>query len=191
MKKFIGWFLVVICIGMAGQNSFRDGVMTGSENVDPGVNLGRQFTVVDSFTGPFGYSMGLAHDGYYIWNNHPWGACSLVRLDPVTHSVVTMFTPAFGNRDMAFDGTYLWASHWNTNSIYKYDTATCTIVASYDPPFAGHPNGMAWDGVYLWVGEESGRIYKMNTVGDTVRSIPFNAPYPSDPRGGGFAEGHF
>ena len=30
----------------------------------------------------------------------------------------------------------------------------------------------------------------MNTTGDTIRSIPFNAPYPSDPRGLGFAAGH-
>ncbi len=50
---------------------------------------------------------------------------------------------------------------------------------------------MAWDGAYLWVGEEDGRIYKMNTTGDTIRSIPFNAPYPSDPRGLGFSpDGH-
>ena len=191
MKKFIGLFLILICVGIAGKDSFRDGVMFDAEYADPGVTYGRDFTVVDSFPSPFGYSTGLAHDGQYIWNNHPWGACSLARIDPVTHSVVTMFTPSYCDRDMAFDGTYLWAAHWQTSSIYKFDTATCAIIASYDPPFTGHANGMAWDGAYLWVGEEDGRIYKMNTTGDTIRSIPFNAPYPSDPRGLGFSsDGH-
>jgi hypothetical protein len=191
MKKFIGLLLVFISIALAGQDSFRDGVMTGSEISYPSETSGRVFTVVDSFTGPFGYSGGLAYDGRYIWNLDIWSPpCSLARIDPVTHTVVRTFAPSYGDRDMAFDGTYLWASHWTTNSIYKYDTATCAILASYDPPFAGHAHGMAWDGAYLWVGVEDGRIYKMNTTGDTIRSIPFNAAYPSDPRGLGFAAGH-
>ncbi len=35
-------------------------------------------------------------------------------------------------------------------------------------PYRGPIDGLAWDGAYLWVGEESGRIYKMNTTGDTI-----------------------
>ncbi len=191
MNRSICLLLILIGFSIAGTGSFRDGVMTGSENTRVENISSRTFTVVDSFTGPFGYSGGLAFDGRYIWNLDAWSPpCSIARIDPLTHSVVTMFTPAYGDRDMAFDGTYLWASHWNTNSIYKYDTANLAILASYDPPFAGHAHGLAWDGEYLWVGEESGRIYKMNTAGDTIRSIPFNAPYSYDPRGLGFAAGH-
>ncbi len=190
MKKLIVISFVLIAIGVAGQDHFRDGVMIGSDNTGPATTPDRVFTVVDSFLPGFcDYSMGLAYDGRYIWNNYAWSP-RFARIDPVTHQVLNVFTPNYGNRDMAFDGTYLWASHWTTSSIYKYDTATCAIVASYDPPFAGHPNGMTWDGAYLWVGEEDGRIYKMNTTGDTIRSIPFNAGYPSDPRGLGFAAGH-
>ncbi len=191
MQKFIGLSLVFFSVCLVGQNSFRDGVMTGSGNPVLPDPSGRVFTVVDSFTGPFGYSGGLAYDGRYIWNSDTWSPpCSIARIDPVTHAVVRMFAPTYGDRDMAFDGTYLWVSHWSTNSIYKYDTANFSLVASYDPPFAGHAHGLAWDGAYLWVGEESGRIYKMNTTGDTIRSIPFNAAYPYDPRGIGFAAGH-
>ncbi|MEO0126522.1 MAG: T9SS type A sorting domain-containing protein [candidate division WOR-3 bacterium] len=190
MKKYIGLFLLVFCFVFAGQDFVCDGVMIGSENNSIPENQGRQFVVVDSFSPGFcDYSMGLAFDGRYIWNNYAWSP-RIARIDPQTHQVVNIFYPTYGNRDMAFDGTYLWVSHWQTNSIYKYDTATFSLVASYDPPFAGHANGMAWDGAYLWVGEEGGRIYKMNTTGDTIRSIPFNAPYPSDPRGLGFAAGH-
>jgi len=190
MKKFIGLSLVLISIGLAGQDTFRDGVMTGSTGYYPSETNGRVFTVVDSFTGPYSYSMGLAFDGRYIWNDYAWSP-AIARIDPVTHSVVNTFNPTYGNRDMTFDGAYLWVSHWQTNSIYKYDTSNFALVASYDPPFSGHAHGLAWDGVYLWVGEEDGRIYKMNTTGDTIRSIPFNAAYPSDPRGLGFSpDGH-
>lgn len=191
MKKCTGLFLLMFCIGTAGQDYFRDGVMIGSENSFLNEIEGRQFTVVDSFSPGFcDYSMGLAHDGTYLWNSYAWSP-RIARIDPGTHSVLNIFYPTYGDRDMAFDGTYLWVSHWQTNSIYKYDTSNFSLVASYDPPFAGHAHGLAWDGAYLWVGEESGRIYKMTTTGDTVRSIPFNAPYSYDPRGLGFSsDGH-
>jgi streptogramin lyase len=190
MKKFIGFSLVIISLGLAGQDSFRDGVMTGSDNSFPALSGGRVFTVVDSFVGPYSYSMGLAYDGRYLWNDYTWSP-AIARIDPVTHTVVNLFNPTYGNRDMTFDGAYLWVSHWQTNSIYKYDTSNFALIASFDPPFAGHAHGLAWDGAYLWVGEEDGRIYKMNTTGDTIRSIPFNAAYPSDPRGLGFSpDGH-
>lgn len=192
MRKFIGLSLLFIGIGLAGQGQFRDGVMTGPGDPFSPETPDRLFTIVDSFTGPFGYSGGLAFDGVYVWNSDTWSPpCSIARIDPVTHAVNKVFAPTYGDRDMTFDGTYLWVSHWQTNSIYKYDTGTCAVVASYDPPFSGKAHGLAWDGAYLWVGEESGRIYKMNTTGDTIRSIPFNAPYSYDPRGLGFSsDGH-
>lgn len=191
MKKYAFLFLLVVGIGTAGQDSFRDGVIIGSENNFLNEITGRQFTVVDSFNPGFcDYSMGLAHDGQYLWNNYAWSP-RIARINPFTHEVLNIFYPAYGDRDMAFDGTYLWVSHWQTNSIYKYDTSNFSLVASYDPPFPGHAHGLAWDGAYLWVGEESGRIYKMTTTGDTIRSIPFNAPYSYDPRGLGFSsDGH-
>ncbi len=191
MKKYAFLFLLIIGVSTAGQDSFRDGVIIGSENNFQNEIAGRQFTIVDSFSPGFcDYSMGLAHDGQYLWNNYAWSP-RVARINPVTHEVLNIFYPPYGDRDMAFDGTYLWVSHWQTNSIYKYDTSNFALVASYDPPFPGHAHGLAWDGAYLWVGEESGRIYKMTTTGDTVRSIPFNAPYSYDPRGLGFSsDGH-
>ncbi|MEO0141902.1 MAG: T9SS type A sorting domain-containing protein [candidate division WOR-3 bacterium] len=190
LKIYIGLSLLVLCFGTAEQDYLCDGVMIKSENNFLIENQRRQFVVVDSFSPGFcDYSMGLAHDGQYLWNNYAWSP-RIARINPEFHQVVNIFYPLYGDRDMAFDGTYLWVSHWQTNSIYRYDTASFALVASYDPPFAGHAHGLAWDGAYLWVGEESGRIYKMTTTGDTIRSIPFNAPYPSDPRGLGFAAGH-
>jgi len=191
MNKIIVAVFILIGFSIAGQDYYRYGVIVGSDNDFLTEARGRQFTVVDSFNPGFcDYSSGLAHDGQYLWNNYTWSP-RIARIDPTTHTVLNIFYPTYGDRDMAFDGAYLWVSHWQTNSIYKYDTSSFNLVAAYDPPFAGHPNGIAWDGNYLWVGEESGRIYKMTTTGDTVRSIPFNAPYSYDPRGLGFSsDGH-
>ncbi|HEX7320007.1 MAG TPA: T9SS type A sorting domain-containing protein [bacterium] len=189
MKIFFLLVALFLGLSLGEQATFLDGVLTsGGPAVKP-ADGSRLFVVVDSFASPMGYSMGLGCDGYYIWNDEAWSRY-FARIDPVTHAVVNTFTPTYGNRDMAFDGTYLWASDWETYRIYKYDTSNCAILATYDPGFSGHAHGMAWDGNFLWVGEESGRIYKMNTTGDTIRSIPSPGSYPSDPRGLAFADGH-
>lgn len=189
MKKYFILVLLFVGLGLARQDSFLDGVLTRSGSQPSPDPAARIFVVVDSFASPFSTSIGLGCDGRYIWNDDAFSH-SFARIDPVTHGVVTNFYPTNGNRDMAFDGAYLWASDWNTYSIYKYDTSNCAILATYDPGFPGHANGMTWDGNHLWVGEEDGRIYKMNTIGDTLRSLPSPAAYPSDPRGLAFAAGH-
>lgn len=189
MKSVIIIIFALCSLGLAGQSPFLDGVLIGPNPVAPFSSPPRIFVAVDSFLSPYGYSMGLGCDGRYIWNDDAF-THSFARIDPVSHSVVNSFSPAYGNRDMAFDGTNLWASDWSTYCIYKYDTANCAILATYNPGFAGHAHGMAWDGNYLWVGEESGRIYKMNLTGDTLRSIPSPGVYPSNPRGLAFAGSH-
>ncbi|MBN2620520.1 hypothetical protein JXB22_05445 [candidate division WOR-3 bacterium] len=184
--------VVVLCSSIIlsfGTPVFQDGVMIGMrEQLIPDA---RQFFVIDSFpAGATNYSMGLACDGEYIWNDETflhWFA----RMDTATGAVVNSFSTTIGNRDMTFDGQYLWASDWNAASISKFDTATCTVVNTYYPPFyAGKPHGLAWDGTHLWVGEESGRIHQMTLTGDTVRSIPSPVYYPYDPRGLAF-DGHY
>ncbi|UCC11768.1 MAG: hypothetical protein JSW02_10540, partial [candidate division WOR-3 bacterium] len=177
--------LLLLCliagICFAGQD-YVDGVLIGPSSTPPVFT--QQFDVIDSFpAGATGYSLGLGCDGMYLWNNEAfikWFA----RMDPTTGSIINTFTPTIGNRDMCFDGTYLWASDWQTSSITQFDTSDCSVIATHYPPFsAGKPNGMAWDGTHLWVGEESGRIYQMTTHGDTVRSFPPPQYYSYDPRG--------
>lgn len=189
MKKYIILFLSFFCMAAASESPFLDGVLIGSSPFTPAEPSLRIFVVVDSFSSPYTYSMGLGCDGRYIWNNTAFSH-NFSRLDPLTHAVVNTFTPTYGNRDIAFDGTNLWASDWSTYCIYKYDTTNLAILATYDPGFSGHAHGMAWDGNYLWVGEEDGQIHKMNTTGGTIRSIPSPATYPSDPRGLAYAAGH-
>ncbi|MEO0189706.1 MAG: T9SS type A sorting domain-containing protein [candidate division WOR-3 bacterium] len=185
MQKYLLFIASLIGLGFTTM-TYMDGVLVRtSDNYISAERLPiRQFNVIDSFpAAASGYSMGLACDGKYLWNNETfiyWFA----RMDTVNGSIINTFTPVLGNRDMTFDGQYLWASDWQTGSINKYDTSNCSVIATYYPQFsAGKPNGMAWDGAYLWVGEESGNIYKMTTTGDIVRSIPPPVYYSYEPRG--------
>jgi hypothetical protein len=187
MVKYLSVIILLSGLCLAGA-TYIDGVLvysdTDAQAVVPVSPSTRQFNVIDSFpAAATDYSAGIACDGQYLWNNetfYHWFA----RMDTATGAVVNTFNTSIGNRDMAFDGQYLWASDWQTSSISKFDTSNCSVINTYYPPFsAGKPNGMAWDGAYLWVGEESGRIYKMTTTGDTVRSIPPPVVYPYDPRG--------
>lgn len=181
MTKYL--LVLYICTGICiAGSSYKDGVLMGP-GIDP-PSYAQVFLVVDSFpAGASGYSMGLAFDGQYLWNNEAfvhWFA----RMDTATGSVINPFNTTIGNRDMTFDGQYLWVSDWQTSSISQFDTSNCSVINTFYPPFyAGKPNGMAWDGTQLWVGEESGRIYQMTTGGDTIRSIPPPVFYSYDPRG--------
>ncbi|RKX70205.1 hypothetical protein DRP53_05795 [candidate division WOR-3 bacterium] len=162
--------LFLILFTAQGNPEYIDGIFVDPNGTEP--VGGRVFIVVDSIPTPTtNYVTGLAFDGQHLWVDDKERI--FYHIDTVTGSVIKTFYPAYGNRDMTFDGEYLWASDWYEASINKYDTSDCSIIATYYPPFsAGKPMGMAWDGTHLWVGEESGRIYQMTTEGETLRSIP-------------------
>jgi hypothetical protein len=93
---------------------------------------------------------------------------TIYNLDPFSDTVIHSFTPPFlvGSRirDLAWDGNRVWAAYWaDPNSgglvdlpskIYAFDPSDGSIEASFVAPFAGHPDGLAYDGALLWVGEE-------------------------------------
>ncbi len=171
--------LMVFALQSFGEPIYKDGVLIGGQpetrSYEP--------VVVDSFPSHVVYySMGLAFDGLYLWNNEGLSTRWFGRMDTLGN-LINSFNPTSGNRDLTFDGQYLWATDWNDQQVCKYDTANCTIIASYSPPFGGRPNGMAWDGNYLWLGEEGGRIYQVDSTMTLIRSIP--APYTQsfNPRG--------
>lgn len=162
--------LFLILFTAHGKPEYIDGILVDPNGTEP--ISGRPFIVVDSIPTPTtNYVTGLAFDSQYLWVDDK--DRTFFHIDTVTGSVIKTFYPTYGNRDMTFDGEYLWATDWYEASINKYDTSDCSIIETYYPPFsAGKPMGMAWDGTHLWVGEESGRIYQMTTEGETLRSIP-------------------
>ena len=177
-----GWVSPGLAQGGAGTSSaapvYRNGVAVpgGPASLQP------LAVVVDSFLSSApSYSMGLAFDGTHLWNDeafsHWFGETD------IHGNLLRTFTPSEGNRDMAFDGRYIWATDWSTLNVTKYDTTNGSVVASFPAPFSGHPDGMAWDGHYLWVGEENGRIYHVDTTMQVLRSIPAPNSSGFNPRG--------
>jgi glutamine cyclotransferase len=180
MIKYVVCVCVIVCMGTISAR-YTDGVLVESdETPQQGTD---QLVVVDSFPSYApSYSMGLAFDGRYLWNDEAFSHW-FARVDTAGGTLLNSFTPTAGNRDMTFDGQYLWVTDWQNELVYKYDTSTCVIMGSFSPPFYGKPNGMAWDGTYLWVGEEGGQIWQLDTSGAVIHTIPAPNSSSSNPRG--------
>jgi len=87
--------------------------------------------------------------------------------------VTSIPSPCGGNNGLAWDGTYLWISDYDTRKAYQVDPATGAAVRSIPVP-GTYPNGLAWDGSALWYVDSGGdTIYKLNPSDGTVLlSIP-------------------
>jgi len=180
MFKYIIPIFLMLSVAFA-EPKYIDGTLIESDKIIP-LEVSR-CGILDSFPSPApSYSLGLAFDGLYLWNDEAFSHW-FAHIDTSTGNPVNTFNPTFGNRDMTFDGMNLWATDWQNEMVYRYDTSDCSIISSFAPSFSGKPNGMAWDGTYLWVGEEGGQIWQMTTDGTVVRSIPSPNSSSSNPRG--------
>ncbi len=180
MFKYIIFIFLMFSIAFA-EPKYIDGTLIESDEITP--FKASRFSILDSFPSQAAsYSTGLAFDGLFLWNDEGFSHW-FARIDTSTGNPVNTFTPTFGNRDMTFDGMNLWVTDWQNEIVCKYDTSDCSIISSFAPSFSGKPHGMAWDGTYLWVGEESGQIWQMTTDGTVIRSIPSPNSNSSNPRG--------
>ncbi|MEO0225476.1 MAG: T9SS type A sorting domain-containing protein [candidate division WOR-3 bacterium] len=179
MKKNIFVLLMIsTTVLLSGEIIYQNGILINPVPYQNTFNA----EVVDSFRSPAtGYSMGLPWDGKYLWNDEAFTRW-FAKVDTLGN-MINSYTPTSGNRDMTFDGRYLWATDWQAAQVFKYDTSNCSIIAAFTPPFGGKPNGMTWDGKYLWVGEENGRIYQCDTCLNLIRSIPAPNNTGYNPRG--------
>jgi len=72
--------------------------------------------------------------------------------------------------DLAYDGTNLWATDYYDDIIYKLDPVTGEVLDSIYTPRDG-PQGLAFDGNYLW-GSDSTTIYKIEvTTGEVLSTF--------------------
>jgi glutamine cyclotransferase len=157
-----------------------------------GQTVGSQtITVVDSFPSPAtDYSAGLEWDGKNLWVSDAFTGM-IYYFDPVKKIVKKSFHgPTNYLRDLAWDGSHLWVTSWdNPRAIYKLDPSNGAVISSFAPPFNGNPDGLTWDGNFLWIGEEGnnggGIIYKVSPrTGRAIYSIaidPGNSQ--ANPRG--------
>jgi len=111
-------------------------------------------------------------------------ATDVVVLD-VRHGAVVDDVPAGGPapRVLEFDGTYLLTANWADDWIRKLDPATGDSMGAIPSP-SQWPNGIVWDGTYLWVSDYVERMlmFKVDpATGDTLLSFPIQ--YSSFPAG--------
>ena len=96
---------------------------------------------------------GIVFDGEYIWvttRDEPYGWLSKLRVSD--GAIVDTFAlpyqphPYVTQRDMAFDGTYIWVL--SNGFVSKLRVSDGTEVASY--PVGPDPKGVLFDGTYIW-----------------------------------------
>lgn len=145
------------------------------------------------------FAEGLTFDGQNLWYSNYEE--TIFKLDPhaTDNTIVQTFSwaPAPSEdqyvrwRDLAWDGSYLWAASWadesaspGTSRIYKLDSNDGSAVSSFDAPFSGHANGMAWDGNNLWIGDENDQIYEVDlSTGIVISSFSVPHIVSNNPRG--------
>lgn len=143
---------------------------------------------IDSVRSGLGESQGLAFDGtnfYYVRRYTSF--CTVIKITPTGTIVDSMRfnSPARYFGGAAWDGTHLWLSQYfpNPGKLYKINWTTKAIVDSI-PTIGDQPQGVAWDGTYLYYAMDifssepnSNLIYVVNPVTrDTVRTIQMPEP---------------
>ncbi|OYD15204.1 hypothetical protein CH333_06290 [candidate division WOR-3 bacterium JGI_Cruoil_03_44_89] len=67
----------------------------------------------------------------------------------------TIPAPGYRCQGLTYDGTYLWVSDYQTDSIYKVSTVDGAVQSSFSAP-GNYVEGLGWDGTYLWASDNGG-----------------------------------
>jgi len=177
------WPLLIHAISGAGPlqaGEYAHGVLTAGARTNSAIGA----TVIHQIPSPDTYSAGLAWDGQSLWNCGAFTSM-MYELDPSDGTVLTSYNTGIPDlRGLAFGDDHLWVSSWITETIYELVPADGTIVHSFPAPFAGKPDGLAWDNGVLWIAEEDGLIYRVDSdSGQVLSSIPPPPGCCSNPRG--------
>lgn len=107
---------------------------------------------------------GLTWDGDHLWladTKHR----QIMQVDPSDMAIVRSF-PAPGNEsrglawgDLASDGNSLWYLHSEEKLIYQMNPGG-TVIGTWTAP-GDDPWGLAFDGEYFWIGEDTGEIFQL------------------------------
>lgn len=109
-------------------------------------------------------------------NNGVWIADvtqqKIKKLDPVTGDVLFSFPISSSfPAGLAHDGTHLWYFDYNANMIHKINPRNGAILYSFSNPMPGG-EGLASDGEYLYRGGPDSTIFKFDSTGVVVDTIP-------------------
>jgi len=130
-------------------------------------------SVVSSIPSPDKYPSDLAWDGSFIWVcGYP--SQKIYKISPTDGSIISEFNVPQGTGQaqtagFSYDGAYLWLS--GSSDIFKLNLFDCKVIGSFPAP-CSRPDGLAWDGRYLWCASfDQGIIYQID-VGIPVPPVP-------------------
>jgi len=152
--------------GAAASEKYRDGVVVDSPRAWAPEDAG---DVIHSVLAPETITGGLAWDGEHIWINGSFTGM-IYQVDPADGTVLNSYNSSVtALRGMAWShDDHLWVSSWQTHQVFELEPATGSILSSFPAPFDGPPNGLAWEGEFLWVAEEGGLVYKLDPADGTI-----------------------
>lgn len=139
--------------------------------------------IVASFEAPDVITVGLVHDGTYMWSVGS-GTNKIYQSDTSGNVISSFDTPGAFPFGLTYDGTCLWLSEFGNGRVYQLDTSG-NILTSFG--FSGkllsglayQASGQGDDEPYLWASDfETRKIYKLDTSGNVITS--FDSP-GSDP----------
>jgi hypothetical protein len=146
-------------------------------------------TLIHCFPSPLGQAGidGMTWDGTNLWIDVFGGGA--YRIDPSTGGTVSSIsTPAVSSRyplGLAWDGSHLWESEAQANTIFELDPSTGGTLASFPAP-GNFPTGLAFIGSNIWVTHDNNnpsggqkQIYQMTTGGTVLQTFPTPGALPT------------
>ncbi len=133
---------------------------------------------------------GIEFDGRYVWvanirakdYQSLGGSSSVIKLDPITGSVVHEFRVGTGPRNVAFDGRYIWVASFDDGSVTRIDANDDDDNHVLTTPSGSAPgaHGVAFDGEFMWATSwTSAKVMKLDrTTGNVLASYDVGG-YPS------------
>lgn len=118
-------------------------------------------------TFPFPDLTGFVRDGTVMWGLTQG---RIDRIDPATFTVtgsVTVGGAADLYNDLALNDAGLWATDWDTATLYRADPATLTLTAAIPAGFA--PKGILANADGVWVADtHDGKVLRIDPATNTV-----------------------
>ncbi len=144
-------------IGGAGYFWFSAGPLSGPDRIYRATAT--TGSICGSFMEPTSHPWGLAlrdETSLFITHaNRDW----LFLVHPVSGSVYSTYSLNFPPMDAAYDPHgYLWISEFDSRDVWQC-TTNGSRIASFSTAAYGRPGGVAFDGLYLWVGVIERLIY--------------------------------
>lgn len=124
----------------------------------------------------------IAFDGTHIWVSM-FADSNIIKIDPITNTIVATIAVNAGPRGLAFDGTHMWVANHGDSSggttVQKINISTNAIDATVT--VGTTPYGLTFDGANIWVANFGSNTYSKirisdNTIQATVSAIGAVAP---------------